>query len=656
MSVLNDLVSQIEDKALRDRIASEVDRLSKQKKYGLVFEEHLPECTPLYDVAIKWGSTVAPKDGSISDVYYVTKIQDGVAECVRRDDKTVCSFAIDNLIAVAEFGDPIYPYLKPIDSVCNAPDNKLWHTLIEADNYHALQLLDYLYAGKVDVIYIDPPYNTRAKDWKYNNDYVDDNDEFRHSKWLSMMEKRLKLAKKLLSDTGFLILAIDAYELYTIGLLLDEIFGENNRLGLVTVQHNPKGRNFTKWFSANSEYMLVYAKNSNIASFNEIAIDEEVKATFTLQDPGDSRKYRLEPFMRSRTETLRENKPNFWYPLYVSDDLKIITRTKTEGFTEVYPIAANGKEATWINLPETFDEKNKIGWFVAKKEEGKIVIYRKLYEQQIFKNVWLDKKYQSEFNGTNLIKGILASNRFDYPKSLYLVEDILKITAKKDALVVDFFAGSGTTLHAVELLNEEDGGNRRCIIVTNNEVSASEAEMLKKKGLKPTDREWEKLGIAHHVTWPRTVGAIKGCDVNGKPLSGNYIGSDIPMSRGLKANAIFFKLGFLDKNEIALGKQFKELLPILWMKAGAIGKCPTVSEETPLMLVLPENHFAVLVDEKHYMEFIDKLDKHPEIKTVYIVTNSDAGYRDMIVGLEDKETFQLYRNYLDNFRINSVRR
>lgn len=656
MSILNDLVSQIENPDLRARIAAEVEKLAKQKKFGLVFEEHLPECTPLWDIPVKKGSKVALKAGQVSDFYTVIKIENGVATCLNKDKSATEQIKVEELVCIAEFGEPIYPYLKPLDTVYNAPDSDLWHTLIEADNYHALQLLEYLYAGKVDCIYIDPPYNTRAKDWKYNNDYVDENDEFRHSKWLSMMDKRLKLAKKLLAETGFLILAIDAYELYTIGLLLDEIFGEHNRLGLVTVQHNPKGRNFTKWFSANSEYMLVYAKNSSVASFNEIAIDEEVKATFCLQDPGDSRRYRLEPFMRSRTETLRENKPNFWYPLYVSSDLKTITREKTEGFTEVYPIAQNGKEATWINLPETFDEKNKIGWFVAKEEDGKIVIYRKLYEQQIFKNVWLDKKYQSEFNGTNLIKSILASNRFDYPKSLYLVEDILKITAKKDALIVDFFAGSGTTLHAVELLNDEDGGKRRCIIVTNNEVSASEAEMLSKKGLTPVDKEWEKLGIAHHVTWPRTVGAIKGRDVTGKPLAGNYIGSNIPMSNGLRANAAFFKLGFLDKAKVSLGMQFKEMLPTLWMKAGAHGPCPTIKADVPDMLILPENKFAVLVDEKQYMEFAEKLDEHPEIETVFIITDSESGYRDMIAGLNIKESYQLYRDYLDNFRINAARR
>ena len=155
MAVINDLVNQIEDKALRERIAAEVDRLTKQKKFGLVFEEHLPECTPLYDVPVKRGSTVARRSGPMNVVYRVLKIADGVATCMLKNGGEPEQIAVDELVSVAEFGDPIYPQLIPMDTVENAPDSDLWHTLIQADNYHALQLLEYLYAGKVDCIYID---------------------------------------------------------------------------------------------------------------------------------------------------------------------------------------------------------------------------------------------------------------------------------------------------------------------------------------------------------------------------------------------------------------------------------------------------------------------------------------------------------------------
>ena len=252
MAAINDLIAQIEDIALRERIAKEVDRLSKQKKFGLVFEEHLPECTPLYDIPVKAGALVAKKAGEVNDVYKVLCIEDNTAQCLHRESKEIADIPLDDLVTVAEFGEPIYPYLKPIDTVCNAPDSDLWHTLIEADNYHALQLLEYLYAGKVDCIYIDPPYNTGAKDWKYNNDYVDGSDAYRHSKWLSFMQRRLKLAKKLLNPKdSVLIVTIDEKEYLHLGCLLEEMFSEGN-MQMISSAINGKG------VARNSEYCSIW--------------------------------------------------------------------------------------------------------------------------------------------------------------------------------------------------------------------------------------------------------------------------------------------------------------------------------------------------------------------------------------------------------------
>ena len=175
MAAINDLISQIQDETLRNRIQEEVSKMAKQKKFGLVFEEHMPESTPLYDMPIKRGCNVMLRDSKDDKaIYVVLKVEGDTAVCVKPEQKDeAVTFELKDIVRVAEFGESIYPYLKPLDSVCNAPDSDLWHTLIEADNYHALQLLEYLYAGKVDCIYIDPPYNTGAKDWKYNNDYVD---------------------------------------------------------------------------------------------------------------------------------------------------------------------------------------------------------------------------------------------------------------------------------------------------------------------------------------------------------------------------------------------------------------------------------------------------------------------------------------------------
>lgn len=215
MAAINDLISQIQDETLRNRIQEEVSKMAKQKKFGLVFEEHMPESTPLYDMPIKRGCNVMRRDSKDDkSIYVVLRVEGDTAVCVKPEQKDeAVTFDLKDIVRVAEFGESIYPYLKPLDSVCNAPDSDLWHTLIEADNYHALQLLEYLYAGKVDCIYIDPPYNTGAKDWKYNNDYVDGNDAYRHSKWLSFMQRRLKLAKKLLNPAdSVLIVTIDEHQ------------------------------------------------------------------------------------------------------------------------------------------------------------------------------------------------------------------------------------------------------------------------------------------------------------------------------------------------------------------------------------------------------------------------------------------------------------
>ena len=194
-------------------------------------------------------------------------------------------------------------------------------------------------------------------------------------------------------------------------------------------------------------------------------------------------------------------------------------------------------------------------------------------------------------------------------------------------------------------------------MVTNNEIGEKTEKKMRKAGYRPGDKEWEDIGIARYATWPRTVCSIEGHDVNGKPLKGKYLGLDTPMSDGFKANAIYFKLGFLDKNAVALGRQFKELLGVLWMKAGAIGPCPHLAKNAtvPEMMILPQNKMAILVDDTAFAAFAEQVKQHPEIETVYIVTDSDRGYCEMSRELGIKNTFQLYRDYLDNFRINHRR-
>lgn len=392
--------------------------------------------------------------------------------------------------------------------------------MIEGDNYLALSVLNYTHKKSIDLIYIDPPYNTGAKDWKYNNDYVDSEDSYRHSKWLSFMRHRLTLARELLKETGFLVCAIDHNELFTVGVLLDKIMGEQNRIGVVTVLHNPKGRNQAKYFSANSEFMLVYAYDIKKAVFNQVVLTDDVQATFDQED--ENGKYRLEAFMRARTVWSREKRPKNWYPIYVSPDLKHITSDKTDGFREIYPITNNGKEMAWKNVRETFDDLNDGDYFVARKEDDKIRIYHKYREQQVLKNVWLDQRYQSEFHGTNLLKEILGENIFDYPKSLYLVLDVVKLMAGKDAVILDFFAGSGTTGHAVLEMNKIDGGSRKFIICTNNE-----------------NNNGGKGGIAESVCYPRVKAVINGY----KNKKGEKVA-------GISSNLFYYKTDLVDIEQI----------------------------------------------------------------------------------------------------------
>ena len=405
----------------------------------------------------------------------------------------------------------------------------------------------------------------------------------------------------------------------------------------------------------------------------------------------------------------RKESPNLFYPVWVNEKEKKIEcvgdslaldvdRHEAEknppkpGLRAVWPIRKDNSEGRWQLGSDTlrnYLEQGiaKLGAYNKKRDQWAILFLKKKQKEQLAngilisrgknsdgslildwnedaeqdrepKTMWVRDWHDASTYGTNLIEKIIPKRSFSFPKSLYAVQDTLRffVSDKPNALILDFFAGSGTTLHAVNLLNAEDDGNRRCIMVTNNEVSDEEAKILIKQGYQPGDEKWERLGIARYVTWPRTVCSIKGHDVNGKALKDNYLGSDIPMRGGFKANAAYFKLGFLDKTSVRIGRHFHEMLPILWMKAGCYGACPKLSNQIiPEYMVLPENRMAVLNDNSRFAKFAEEVGIIPEIETVYLVTDSDADYRSMSKELDVKQTYQLYRDYLDNFRISSKR-
>jgi adenine-specific DNA-methyltransferase len=395
--------------------------------------------------------------------------------------------------------------------------------MIEGDNYLALSVLNYTHKKSIDLIYIDPPFNTGARDWKYNNDYVDSEDTYRHSKWLSFMNHRLRLAKELLKDTGFIACAIDHYELFTLGVLMDKIFGEQNRIGVVTVVHKPEGRQFANFLSPSNEFMLIYAKNRQVASFRDVVLDKEKEKEFNLSDEkGD---YKLKNFIRltDGKYSLRENKPEGFYPIYVSEDLKQFSLEKKTGFEKALPITDKGVDRVWKTFGDTFMEKVKDDAIVAKKENGKIVLYEKLRPSQVFVTHWIKKDYHGYHFGTKVLENILGSaKQFDFPKSLNLIIDVVKLMAKKDAVVLDFFAGSGTTGHAVLEMNKIDGGNRKFILCTNNE-----------------NNNGGNGGIAESVCYPRIKAVING-----------YKNKKSEKVAGLPSNLFYYQTDLVDIEQI----------------------------------------------------------------------------------------------------------
>jgi len=360
--------------------------------------------------------------------------------------------------------------------------------IIKGNNLLALHSLKKQFAGKVKLIYIDPPYNTGgdANIFTYNN-------TFNHSTWLTFMRNRLEAGKKLLRDDGFIAIAIDHFELGYLLVLSDEIFGEENRLGIVSILHNPEGRQNAKYFTATNEFLLVYRKTNN-SKFNPVYLQENFKDSKKIEDVYDKKDnkglYKEEEFIRlgGGNACLRKNKPNGWYPLYVSESLKDISLVKKEDYSEVLPITDSGQERTWKIIAKSFEEKFKIGDIFAKKEDNKIKIYEKyrIDKGSPITTCWINKKYNAKKSGTNLLEELFGSKLFSYPKSLYAVLDTLKIMTSDDDIILDFHAGSGTTGHAILALNKEDGGNRKFILI---EQLDEHIEICNKRNQKVLEQE-----------------------------------------------------------------------------------------------------------------------------------------------------------------------
>lgn len=529
----------------KEQLIEELKKLSKRKKYGLVWEE----------------------------------------------EKTKERFEAD-----AEGKLPVLVEDKKRE--IKTDSDKPTHIIIEGDNYHALSVLNYTHAKSIDIMYFDPPYNTGARDWKYNNDYVADEDAFRHSKWLSFMNNRLKLAKKLLKPQGVLICTIDENEHATLGLLLQEIFSDRE-IVCVTIVHNPGGIQ-GKNFSYCHEYAyFVHPKNGTFIS----KIRRDDIDPVPLRDWG-------------KESAKRESAKNCFFPIYVKDE-KVIgfgevcpenlhpkksNILRKDGVTEIYPIDKNGIERKW-----RFSRQSVAGIrdeLICKRMKDELVIVRDKKDYR-WKTVWTDGKYNANVYGTKLLNNIIEIN-FPFPKSLYAVMDCIRavIHDKDKATILDVFAGSGTTGHSVLELNKEDGGNRQFIICTNNENN-----------------------ICTDVCYPRVKKVIEGY----KNLKGEKV-------EGLGSNLKYYKTNFVGSEPTHRNKKLltDKSIEMLCIKENTFDE--VINKKDFFIFKNKEKFAAILFDEMKMEEFKNEIKKLKMPVSVYVFSLEGDDFKEEFENLHNDIT------------------
>ena len=707
MSRLSSLLRQLEtqDPQLATDLKREVEALSGRRAFGLNFERHLPETVELPGRPVRMGDKVRflaergekPRsvDRRLWRVGRIRRTDEGqVADLVREQDPSVAheiaSRAVDDLVAVAEFRDPIYPGLVSTGRVERGAERP-FHTVINAENFHALQLLLYTHEGKVDAIYIDPPYNTGARDWKYNNDYVDSDDAYRHSKWLAMMERRLRLAKRLLNpESSVMIVTIDEREVHRLALLLEQVF-EDADIQMVTSVISAKGVVRPGKFSRVEEHLFVVAVGGVGASPWMRNMLDPIKG-----DKGATTGLEWLGLRRREPTSARGARPNQFYPIFVDNRTNTIhsigdavgdyvdrrSVKSPEGTRAVWPLKPDGTEMLWGLTPEVLRRNWKNGFVrVTKKEtvqylqtgtiaeiaDGTVEVTGRGKDGSVKgtktaddetptpKRVWNVPSHNAETAGTRILSRLIPGRRFPYPKSLYGVEDVLRffVGSKPDAVVLDFFAGSGTSAHAVMRLNRQDAGRRQSICITNNEVSPKEELRFREKGLRPGDAEWEQWGICEYITKPRLEAAITGATRNGKSVEGEYDYTDgFPLAEGLAENAEFFTMTYEAPRPVAHNRAFEAIAPLLWLRAGAQGR-----------RIVKARHdfdvadtYAVLFDLDTSRDFLAAVGEAESVRIAFIVTDDDRGFQMVCGELPARvEAVRLYESYLTNFTINTGR-
>ena len=694
---LDVLLEKVADPGLRAELRAAVEKVRAKRSFGLVFESHLPERVRLPEYPVRRGTKVVRRADKNSGPMKVEGVRRGQATVVT-DDGTLDTVPVDDLVVVAEFGEPVYPGLISVGSIQRGGD-KPAHVVINAENHHALEMLQFTHAGKVDCIYIDPPYNTGAKDWKYDNNYVDGEDAYRHSKWLAFMERRLLLAKQLLNpDDSVLIVTIDEKEYLRLGMLLQQTFASAT-VQMCSTMINPAGGSRSGMFGRSDEYIFFVMIGA--ASPQRVRLSREWVSGKGRTHTGN---LRWDLLRRSgHNNAARADRPALFYPIYVDPGGPRIAvvgeplppsehqAPPIDGLVTLLPIRQDGTEGNWQAQPATLRrriEQGRVrvtgsaakGFTISVLKEGE---YQKIVAGEFVASgfradgsilvddvdvttvtavpstQWRVSSHDATQYGSRMLNSMMPDRRFPFPKSLYAVEDAIRffVAGKPDAVIVDFFVGSGTTAHAVMRLNRQDSGRRQAIVVTNNEVSADEAKSLTERGYNDGDPEWEALGIFEHITRPRITAAVTGLTPDGSPIKGDYKFTDeFPMAEGFEDNVEFMKLTYLDPVEVELDRAFAAVAPMLWMRAGGQGSMVAARTDAngDLLPFAVADRYGVLFDPDLWRDFVAAL---PDAaRTVFVVTDSAAVFAGVAESLPaDLAVVRLYENYLTTFAINQGR-
>lgn len=701
MSALINLIAKV--KAKDPQLGADLDRefrvLSSRLPFGLNFERHRPEAVELPQRPVRRGDKVRvlPPRGStargdqrlwlVKAIHRETKTAE--LELLDAAESQTQTISLDDLIVVAEFRDTIYPGLVSTGSVSRGGD-KPWHTVINGENYHVLKALTWTHRGKVDAIYIDPPYNTGARDWKYNNDYVEGDDLYRHSKWLAMIERRLLIAKELLNPAdSVLIVTIDEKEYLRLGLLLEQVF-EDARIQMVSSLINPASMPRQAMFGRSDEYIFfVYMGESAPV---RMPLDGEWVSSKGRTFTGE---IRWDLVMQSGPGSRREDSPAGFYAVFIDptgpciaaigDPLPLGVSHETikspDGLVALWPIRKSGSDGRWRLGSNTLRERLALGHvrvggnmdrgftlyylppaeakkltdgtyeILGRREDGSPITSKsEARPSSVPTTQWRISSHDATQYGSRLLANVMPDRKFPYPKSLYAVEDALRffVKEKPDAVVLDFFSGSGTTPHAVMRLNKQDGGRRQCISVTNNEVGAEEQKALRERGLRPGDAEWECLGICDYITKPRVQAAITGKTPDGEPIKGDYKFTDeFPMSDGFEENAEFFTLTYESPVAVSYQTAFARIAPLLWLRAGSVGrridKLPAAGWEVA-------DTYGLLVELDKATDFLKAARKAKALQIAYIVTDDERRFQALARRLpEGVEAIRMYESYLTNF-------